>query len=82
MKTVITLHQITRMHFYLATPKSVQITPHDENKEQEKEAKRVEEKKTGVSCNFYIFYFGEKNGRAGCDFFNVVFINLEIHLFL
>ena len=39
MKTVITLHQITHMHFYLTTPKSVQITPHDENKEQEKEAK-------------------------------------------
>ena len=48
------------MHFYLTTPKSVQITPHVENKEQEKEAKRMEEKKTGVSCNFYIFYFGKK----------------------
>ena len=49
-------------HFDFTTPKDLKITPRDEKKiemeEQEREDKRVEEKKTDFPFNFYTVFFG------------------------
>jgi len=48
--------------------------------EQEKEDKRVDEKKAAIPFNFYFVYFG-KNARVGCNSFNTVFINIDIYAY-
>lgn len=59
MKNVNSLQQITHMYLDFSTPKGIKITPsykkNQKNREkQEKEGKRVKEKRTDVSFNRYI----------------------------
>jgi len=45
------------------------------NRKKSKEWKRRKIKKTDIPFHLYIVYFG-----AGCDFFNTVFINPDLHI--
>jgi len=53
------------MHFDFITPKGLKITQSDGKKreEQQKEDNRVKEKKTDISFNFYIVFFGDISGE-------------------
>ena len=73
-------------HFDFTTPKGLKITPRDEKKigreEQEREDKRVEEKKRLTFLLIFIPSTLELcREKKMFDFYNNVFINPEIRIF-